>query len=85
VLKKKDSLAMISIVLLFLFPTFGAIAQSNSANAPRLFKRYDPAAHYLIRPMRWSDEVSTYPPDSEPEFPSVFVIEVTNGKNRAGR
>jgi hypothetical protein len=44
-----------------------------------------PSDHYLIRPMRWSDEVSTYPPDSEPEFPSVFVIEVTNGKNRAGR
>jgi hypothetical protein len=40
---------------------------------------------YLVRPMRWNDEVSTYPPDSEPQFPSVFVIEAAKEKERARR
>ncbi|HEV7903689.1 MAG TPA: hypothetical protein VGO96_07600 [Pyrinomonadaceae bacterium] len=31
---------------------------------------------YLVRPKAWDDEVSTYPPDTEPEYPSLFVVEV---------
>lgn len=38
---------------------------------------------YLVRPMGWNDEVSTYPPDSEPQYPSVFVVEVVKGKDTA--
>jgi hypothetical protein len=34
-----------------------------------------PPDRYLVRPMVWNDEVSTNPPDSEPKYPSVFVIE----------
>ena len=34
-----------------------------------------PTDRYLVRPKGWNDEVSTYPPDSEPRYPSVFVIE----------
>jgi len=35
-----------------------------------------PSDRYLVRPMGWNDEVSTYPPDSEPVYPSVFVVQV---------
>jgi len=35
-----------------------------------------PANRYLVRPMRWNDEVSTYPPDAEPQYPTVSIIEV---------
>lgn len=35
-----------------------------------------PPDRYLVRPQRWDNEVSTYPPDSEPKYPSVFVVEV---------
>jgi hypothetical protein len=31
---------------------------------------------YLVRPMSWNDEVSTYPRDTEPQYPSVSIIEV---------
>lgn len=34
-----------------------------------------PPDRYLVRPMGWNDEISIYPPDSEPRYPSVFVIE----------
>lgn len=44
-----------------------------------------PPDRYLVRPMRWNDEVSTYPPDSEPQYPSVFVVEVAKGKDSARR
>jgi len=42
-----------------------------------------PSDRYLVRPMGWPDEVSTYPPDSEPQYPSVFVVEVVKGKDSA--
>ena len=35
-----------------------------------------PANRYLVRPMRWNDEVSTSPPDAEPQYPIVYIIEV---------
>ena len=35
-----------------------------------------PRERYLVRPKAWDDEVSTYPPDSEPEYPSVFVVDI---------
>jgi hypothetical protein len=35
-----------------------------------------PPDRYLVRPIGWNDEVSTYPPDSEPVYPSLFVVEV---------
>jgi hypothetical protein len=35
-----------------------------------------PADRYLVRPMRWNDEVSTYPPDTEPQYPTVSIVEV---------
>ncbi len=35
-----------------------------------------PPDRYLVRPMGWNDEVSTNPPDSEPAYPSVFVVQV---------
>jgi hypothetical protein len=44
-----------------------------------------PPDRYLVRPMGWNDEVSTYPPDSEPRYPSVFVVKVAKGKVSARR
>lgn len=35
-----------------------------------------PAERYLVRTMIWNDEVSTYPPDEEPSYPSFFTVEV---------
>lgn len=35
-----------------------------------------PRGRYLVRPDSWNDEASTIPPDSEPQYPSVFVVEV---------
>ncbi len=35
-----------------------------------------PSDRYLVRPMGWNDEVSTYPPDLEPTYPTVFVVQV---------
>ena len=40
-----------------------------------------PRDRYLVRPVPWNDEASTIPPDSEPQYPSVFLIEVAT-KNR---
>lgn len=44
-----------------------------------------PQDRYLVRPMAWNDEVSTYPPDSEPRYPSVFVVKVAKAKDNARR
>ena len=46
-----------------------------------------PRDRYLVCSMRWNDEVSTYPPDSEPTYPSVFVVKVapTGGAQIAPR
>jgi hypothetical protein len=38
------------------------------------------ADRYLVRPMQWNDEVSTYPPDSEPQYPSISIVEVSPQK-----
>jgi hypothetical protein len=35
-----------------------------------------PPSRYLVRPMSWNDEVSTYPPDKEPSYPSLFLVEI---------
>ncbi|HMG72318.1 MAG TPA: hypothetical protein VK582_02365 [Pyrinomonadaceae bacterium] len=35
-----------------------------------------PSKRYLVRLTYWPDEVSTYPPDSEPQYPSVFLVEM---------
>jgi hypothetical protein len=44
----------------------------------RMFKESRlPPHRYLVRPIEWNDEVSTYPPDSEPRYPSIFIIEGT--------
>jgi hypothetical protein len=37
-----------------------------------------PRERYLVRLTYWPDEVSTYPPDSEPQYPSLFVVEVAS-------
>jgi hypothetical protein len=34
-----------------------------------------PRERYLVSPKAWDDEISTYPPDSEPTYPSVFVVD----------
>lgn len=44
-----------------------------------------PRERYLVRLKSWNDEVSTYPPDSEPQYPSVFVVEVAKAKDNARR
>lgn len=41
-----------------------------------------PRNHYLVRLAPWPDEVSTYPPDSEPTYPSVFIIEAAKDCKR---
>jgi hypothetical protein len=41
-----------------------------------------PRDRYLVRPVAWNDEVSTYPPDSEPQYPTVFVVEVVRDAAR---
>lgn len=41
-----------------------------------------PRERYLVRPVPWNDEVSIYPPDSEPRYPSVFVVEVAKDSAR---
>lgn len=42
-----------------------------------------PRERYLVRSKAWDDEVSTYPPDSEPKYPSLFVVEVAKAKDSA--
>ena len=42
-----------------------------------------PQERYLVRPKAWDDEVSTYPPDAEPQYPSVFVVEVMKANANA--
>src|ERR1041385_2830626 len=42
-----------------------------------------PPDRYLVRPLGWNDEVSTYPSDSEPRYPSVFIVEVAKRKDSA--
>jgi len=44
-----------------------------------------PPDRYLVRRIAWNDEVSTYPPDSEPTYPSVFVVKVAKEKDSARR
>lgn len=41
-----------------------------------------PRDRYLVRPVAWNDEASTIPPDAEPQFPSVFIIQVTRDAAR---
>lgn len=42
-----------------------------------------PANRHLVRSRFWNDETSTIPPDSEPTYPSVFLVDVV--KNSAVR
>ena len=42
-----------------------------------------PPSRYLVRPMTWNDEVSTYPRDKEPDYPSLFLIEITKRSLKA--
>lgn len=44
-----------------------------------------PRERYLVRPKAWDDEVSAYPPDSEPQYPSVFTVEVARDDAQAHR
>ncbi len=37
---------------------------------------------YIVRQQAWDDEVSTYPPDTEPQYPDVFLVEMTGAGNR---
>lgn len=41
-----------------------------------------PRDRYLVCPKPWDDEASTIPPDSEPQYPSVFVVEVARDTAR---
>jgi hypothetical protein len=36
-----------------------------------------PPNRYMVRQQAWADEVSTYPPDTEPRYPNVFLVEMT--------
>jgi hypothetical protein len=36
---------------------------------------------FLVMPMAWTDEISTYPRDREPTYPSLYVVEVVNGSD----
>jgi hypothetical protein len=36
-----------------------------------------PRDRYRVSPMSWNDEVSAHPPDSEPQYPTVFLVEMT--------
>lgn len=52
--------------------------QRRLREVTRTFKRSGlPPDRYLVRPMGWNDEVSTYPPDAEPIYPSLFLVEIT--------
>jgi hypothetical protein len=42
-----------------------------------------PPTRYLVRPIVWNDEVSTFPPDKEPGYPSLFLVESTNPVHNA--
>jgi hypothetical protein len=42
-----------------------------------------PRERYLVRLRYWNDEVSIYPPDSEPQYPDVLLVEVTGGRAAA--
>lgn len=63
---------------------FGYFLKSPSAKLQRRLREVTktleqsglPSDRYLVRPMRWNDEVSTYPPDAEPQYPTVFTVEV---------
>lgn len=42
-----------------------------------------PRERYFVRLTYWPDEVSTYPPDSEPRYPSLFLVElIATGKSK---
>lgn len=54
------------------------ILQSRLREVRRTLERSGlPHERFLVRPMDWNDEVSTYPPDVEPTYPRLFVVEVT--------
>jgi hypothetical protein len=42
-----------------------------------------PRNRYLVRPVPWNDEASTIPPDSEPQYPSVFAVEILRTSRRS--
>jgi hypothetical protein len=42
-----------------------------------------PHTRYLVSTREWNDEISTYPPDAEPRYPTVFVVELAkNGSKK---
>jgi hypothetical protein len=49
----------------------------------RLERSGIPRERYLVRSKAWDDEVSTYPPDSEPKYPTLFVIGIEKAKDSA--
>jgi len=40
-----------------------------------------PPNRYMVRQQGWYDEVSVNPPDTEPQYPDVFLIEMTGAGN----
>jgi hypothetical protein len=40
-----------------------------------------PPNRYIVRPQGWYDEVSVNPPDTEPQYPDVFLVEMTGAGN----
>lgn len=40
-----------------------------------------PRERYLVRLTYWPDEFSVYPPDPEPQYPNISVIELSKGSN----
>jgi hypothetical protein len=53
------------------------VLQRRLREVTRILKQSGlPRDRYLVRPVPWNDEASTIPPDSEPAYPSVFVVQV---------
>lgn len=62
------------------------VLQRRLREVTRTLKRSGlPPERYLVRPMAWNDEVSTYPPDTEPNYPSLFLLEITKPAHGARR
>ncbi len=40
-----------------------------------------PPNRYMVRQQAWYDEVSVNPPDTEPQYPDVFLVEMTGAGN----
>jgi hypothetical protein len=61
----------------------GAVLQRRLREVTKMLEQSGlPPDRYLVGAMNWNDEVSTYPPDTEPRYPTVSIVEVATDTTR---